>query len=497
VPSTSTAQPRGNFGHAGGEIASVSESASGHARRLHEAVHGLRSRTPELSAATGLWAWQRRALAGLLMALCVGVVLAPETTLIALLAIMAVPFLCVVVLRTVALWQLTHPLPKPSRAPALPDVLLPLYTVLVPLFRETGVVPELLASLRALDYPPDRLEVMFAVEQVDEETQVALAAAALDPHMQILVVPEGEPRTKPRAIQYALQFAQGDYVVVFDAEDEPEPDQLRRALAALRAGGDRIGCLQAQLNIYNSGASWFTRQFTIEYTALFDCILPALERLQLPVPLGGTSNHFPRAVLDAIRGWDPYNVTEDADLGLRFARLGLTTTMLESTTGEEANSQVVNWLRQRSRWSKGYMQTVLVHTRRPWRLLRELGVKGTTVFLLTIGGAFVTALLAPVFWILLLLWGFFQPEWIAALFPGPVYYAASVSLVAGNFALVFLSLGAAVSRGHDDLAPHALLIPCYWALMSAAAYLALIELFVRPYHWHKTEHGLHVAEEPA
>jgi cellulose synthase/poly-beta-1,6-N-acetylglucosamine synthase-like glycosyltransferase len=206
----------------------------------------------------------------MLLALCAGVVLAPETTLIALLVILAAPFLCVVVLRTVALWQLAHPLPKPSRASALPDVRLPVYTVLVPLFRETGVVPELLASLRALDYPPDRLEVMFVVEQVDAATQAALAAASLDPHMQMLVVPEGKPRTKPRAIQYAVQFAQGDYVVVFDAEDEPEPDQLRRALAALRAGGDRMGCLQAQLNIYNSDAGWFTRQFTIEYTALFD-----------------------------------------------------------------------------------------------------------------------------------------------------------------------------------------------------------------------------------
>jgi cellulose synthase/poly-beta-1,6-N-acetylglucosamine synthase-like glycosyltransferase len=226
-------------------------------------------------------------------------------------------------------------------------------------------------------------------------------------------------------------------------------------------------------------------------------VQPALARWGLPFPLGGTSNHFRAAALRAISGWDPYNVTEDADLGLRFARLGLTTVMLESTTGEEANSRVPNWLRQRSRWSKGYMQTVLVHTRRPWTLLRDLGPKATAGFLLTLGGTFVTALLAPVFWLLLLLWCFFQPEWIAALFPGPIYYAASLCLVAGNFALVFLSLGAAVARGHDDLAPHALLTPCYWVLMSAATYLALFELFFRPYHWHKTEHGLHLAEEAA
>src|SRR5262249_34957228 len=154
------------------------------------------------------------------------------------------------------------------------------YSVLVPLLRETSIIPQLLASLRALDYPAERLEIMLIVERADADTQRALQGEAIDPHMQIIVVPEGEPRTKPRACQYALQFARGDYVVVYDAEDVPEPDQLRLAVAALRAGGPRMGCLQAQLNIYNSNASWFTRQFTVEYTALFDCILPTLERLQ-------------------------------------------------------------------------------------------------------------------------------------------------------------------------------------------------------------------------
>jgi cellulose synthase/poly-beta-1,6-N-acetylglucosamine synthase-like glycosyltransferase len=183
-----------------------------------------------------------------------------------------------------------------------------------------------------------------------------LACTQLDAHMQVLVVPEGAPRTKPRATQYALQFARGEYVVVYDAEDAPEPDQLRRALAALRAGGERLGCLQAQLNIYNSDATWFTRQFTVEYTALFDCILPTLERLRLPVPLGGTSNHFPRAVLDAVGGWDPYNVTEDADLGIRLARAGWHVGVLNSTTWEEAPPTFRIWKGQRTRWLKGWMQ---------------------------------------------------------------------------------------------------------------------------------------------
>jgi cellulose synthase/poly-beta-1,6-N-acetylglucosamine synthase-like glycosyltransferase len=488
VPSTSTAQPCGDFGRAGGEIASV--SASSHARRLDEAVHGLQSRTPELSAATGLWAWQRRALAGLFVAVCAGVALAPETTLIALLAIMAAPFLCVVVLRTVALWQLAHPLPKPSRAIALPDVQLPVYTVLVPLFRETGVLPELLASLRALDYPPDRLEVMFVVEQADGPTRAALAVAILDPHMQMLVVPEGEPRTKPRAIQYALQLAQGDYVVVFDAEDEP--DQLRRALAALRAGGDRIGCLQAQLNIYNSDASWFTRQFTIEYTALFDCILPALERLQLPVPLGGTSNHFPRAVLDAIGGWDPYNVTEDADLGIRLAREGWHVGVLHSTTWEEAPPTFRIWKGQRTRWLKGWMQTYLVHMRRPGRLWRELGARRFVGFQVLMGGMILSALVHPWFYALLAynLWQGLLLGVSDSVFGQWLLGIGIFNLIAGYVSAIALGAVAAARREQLRLAAHALLMPVYWLAISCAAYLALWQLIWAPFYWEKTEHAV-------
>ena len=358
MPSISTAPQRGICGRASGDIVSATEAAAGHARRLDEAVHGLRARTPELSAATGLWAWQRRALAAALLGLCAGMRAGAgdDADRAAGHHGGAVP----VRRRAAHRWRCgscAHPLRDRCRLPVAPgDAPLPLYTVLVPLFREAGVVAELLASLRALDYPPDRLEIMLIVEQVDAETQAALGRAALDPHMRVLVVPDGEPRTKPRAIQYALQFAHGDYVVVYDAEDAPEPDQLRRALAALAAGGGRIGCLQAQLNIYNSDATWFTRQFTIEYTALFDCILPALERLQLPVPLGGTSNHFPRAVLDAVGGWDPYNVTEDADLGIRLARNGWHVGVLHSTTWEEAPPTFRIWKGQRTRWLKGWMQ---------------------------------------------------------------------------------------------------------------------------------------------
>jgi cellulose synthase/poly-beta-1,6-N-acetylglucosamine synthase-like glycosyltransferase len=328
------------------------------ARQLAVAVGGLLARSPEFSAATGLRTWQKSALALLIIGLTAGALLAPKPTIVVLLAAMAVPFLMAAALRAAALWHVLMHASVVADAPlrAANDAELPSYSVLVPLFREGSVVPHLLGALRDIDYPHDKMDVLLIVESIDQETQAALANAKLAPHMRVVVVPDGEPRTKPRALQYALQLTRGEYVVVFDAEDAPECDQLRGAAAVLGKSGGRLGCLQAQLNIYNSDASWLTRQFTIEYTALFDCILPTLQRLGLPVPLGGTSNHFPRAVLDAVGGWDPFNVTEDADPGIRLARQGWHVAVLPSTTWEEAPPTFGVWLGQRTRWLKGWMQ---------------------------------------------------------------------------------------------------------------------------------------------
>jgi cellulose synthase/poly-beta-1,6-N-acetylglucosamine synthase-like glycosyltransferase len=375
---------------------------------------------------------------------------------------------------------------------------LPVYTILLPLYKEKpSTVGALFDALSQIDYPKHKLDGVLLLEGDDAQTRGAIEQVGRPAWMRVLPLPPGTPRTKPRAMSIGLRYARGSLVTVYDAEDKPDPAQLKKAVWSFQRADDSLACLQAKLDYYNPRQNLLTRWFTLEYDAWFNIFLPGLHRMGAPIPLGGTSNHFRRPALEICLGWDPYNVTEDADLGLRFARLGFTTAMLESTTGEEANSRVPNWLRQRSRWSKGYMQTVLVHTRQPRMLLRELGPKATAAFLLTLGGAAVTALLAPIFWLLLVLWIFFQPEAVAAVFPGPLYYLASLSLVLGNFLLIYLSVCAAVARGHDDLAPHALLTPLYWGLMSLAAYVALVELFLRPSHWHKTEHGLHLAEEPA
>lgn len=329
--------------------------------RIDRAVRGLLRERPAISAAAPFATWQVIAgvvLAGLIIG---GFAVLPDATIAALTALIALPFLCVTALRLVALRQALGSRKKKvytavPRSQRVPDRLLPVYSVLVPLFREASVLPGLVQSLQALDYPPAKLEIFLILEADDTATQAAVLSQALPGNFRSLIVPDRGPRTKPKALNYALQFARGDFVVVYDAEDRPQPGQLRRAWDVFRQSPPGLACLQAQLNIYNPGRSWFTRQFTIEYSALFDAILPALESLRLPVPLGGTSNHFPRDLLIGLGGWDPYNVTEDADLGIRIARAGYHTGVLASTTWEEAPPVFGVWLKQRTRWLKGWMQ---------------------------------------------------------------------------------------------------------------------------------------------
>jgi cellulose synthase/poly-beta-1,6-N-acetylglucosamine synthase-like glycosyltransferase len=469
----------------------------------YEVTRALREESPELSASrTTLSRPQMAGACALGFAVVVGLALDVGLTAAVLAGFATALFVTATGFRLYAAWQGSRGGatidPPGEDLPAMDERALPVYTILLPLYKEKpSTVGALFKALSQIDYPKHKLDGLLLLEADDVQTRGAIEEVGRPAWVRVLPLPPGIPRTKPRAMGVGLRYARGSVLTVYDAEDKPDPAQLKKAVWAFQRADDALACLQAKLGYYNPRQNLLTRWFTLEYDAWFNIFLPGLHRMGAPIPLGGTSNHFRRPALEACLGWDPYNVTEDADLGLRFARLGFTTAMLESTTGEEANSQVANWVRQRARWSKGYMQTVLVHTRRPQTLLRELGPKATAAFLLTLGGAVAVALLAPIFWLLLALWIFVQPDWVAALFPVPVYYAASLSLVLGNFLLVFLGLCAAVARGHDDLAPHALLAPLYWGLISVATYVALIELFVRPSHWHKTEHGLHLAEEPA
>lgn len=462
------------------------------AERIGMASHGLRRERPEFSAAGPMWSWQRAVLLLTGLALLVSTLVAPRGTLAALLAFLAVPFLCVVGLRAMALSTLmvqARPenlgtFVQPTTQPFPP------YTVLVPLYRESEVVQQLVAALGAIDYPRERLQILLILESVDQQTQEKVAATQLPPNVSVVVVPDGQPRTKPRALNYALQIASGDFVVVYDAEDIPHPQQLKEALAILQREKGRIGCVQGRLGIYNASDSWLTRQFAIEYAALFDAILPALERLRLPVPLGGTSNHFPRDVLQQVGAWDPYNVTEDADLGIRLARAGYAVRILNSTTGEEAPGDFSSWLRQRTRWLKGWMQTYLVHMRQPLRLWRELGGMRFAGLQVLMGGLILSTLVHPWFYVL----AAFDLIWGSSLGPSgtPIWHTLWLfglfNLVAGYATAVALGWATARKRAGAPLAAHAVLMPVYWLAVSLAAYRAILQLARDPYLWEKTAH---------
>ena len=259
----------------------------------------------------------------------------------------------------------------------------------VPLYREAQVVPQFVQAMLALDYPPEKLQILFLTEEDDAETRNAIRALSLPPHFKILVVPDGKPRTKPRACNYGLMHAQGPYVVIYDAEDIPDPLQLKKAVLTFASHGTDVVCVQAKLNFYNIRQNLLTRWFTAEYSAWFNLILPGLQLAKFSLPLGGTSNHFRAAALRALGAWDAYNVTEDCDLGLRLKRYRMNTVILDSTTLEEANPQLKNWLRQRSRWIKGYMQTYLVHMRNPLEDLQKGRLYDLFSFQMVIGGPFV------------------------------------------------------------------------------------------------------------
>jgi glycosyltransferase XagB len=294
------------------------------------------------------------------LALCAAVaiaaaLLAPHAWAVTTLALATVVYIVVGVFRAWLAWGAWRRVALPPSPPSLSDEELPRYTVLVPLYREANVLAPLVSHLSRLDYPDDRLEILLLCEADDGETIAAVELAVLPDHFRLVVCPDGTPRTKPRACNFGLEQATGELCVIYDAEDRPEHDQLRRAAETFRVAPDEVACLQAPLDYHNHDHNWLTRFFTVEYNFWFDLLLPGLVRLGFPVPLGGTSNHLRVAELRALGGWDPYNVTEDADLGLRLAAGGDRTRMLASVTYEEACSRLRPWLRQRTRWQKGYI----------------------------------------------------------------------------------------------------------------------------------------------
>ena len=360
------------------------------------------------------------------------------------------------------------------------DLLLPVYTILVALKDEAASAAQLSRAILALDYPADRIDLKLLIETGDVATLDALRDQDWPDGTELVVLPPGLPRTKPRALNYGLARARGTYVVVYDAEDRPDPRQLREAVAAFARGPSHLACVQAPLVGVPDGGGWLPAQWALEYAIQFGRILPALARLGLPIALGGTSNHFNRARLVEAGGWDAWNVTEDADLGLRLARRGAHVGMIAPPTLEAPPEQIRVWLAQRSRWLKGFLQTWLVLMRTPAASLREMGLAGFVSMQLTLGAAILSAVVhGP--WALLCLFCLCVPD----VSLGPLGTGVMlVSYVAG----VVTGVAAPGGWGWRPLIV-ALTAPLYWPLQTVAMARALYGLCHAPHFWAKTPHG--------
>ena len=470
--------------------------------RLREAVFARVGQTIADAASDGLARarpeWSCRpgpqtidlTLAGLVLALVVLLTRLPTLTSLLLLMLIQAGMLALLTVRLaaagIAATETTDPAPD-----LLPDAALPTYTVLVALYREAAVVPRLVRALGRLDYPAAKLDIKFLLEADDTATLAAFRAVPLPARFEVVVVPDGQPRTKPRALNAALPLARGAHLVVYDAEDVIEPDQLRRAATLFARAPASTACLQGHLVIDNQDDGLLPRLFAIEYAALFEVLGPALAAWRVPTPLGGTSTHFRTRVLRELHGWDAWNVTEDADLGMRLAIAGYHVGDLPSATYEEAPKQLKAWLRQRTRWMKGFLQTSFTHGRFPVATWRRLGPVESLCALALLPGTVASALFYP----------FMMGPGLAELIlgaPGPeagvlaqaTHAGAWTIFLSGLLAILIPGFVGCHRRGWRDLMVYVPLLPLYFLLVSAAAWLAVIELARHPHRWNKTEHGL-------
>jgi cellulose synthase/poly-beta-1,6-N-acetylglucosamine synthase-like glycosyltransferase len=410
-----------------------------------------------------------------------------------LLVLALVSLLLAMALKVAATIAALRPAPPEPEAPI--PMRLPEVSIIVALYRESDIAPRLVRRLSRLDYPRDRLDVILAVEADDARTREALAGADLPPWMRVVVVPGGQVRTKPRALNLALDHCRGSIIGIYDAEDAPEPEQIRKVVDRFHRRGPDVACVQGVLDYYNPRTNWLSRCFTIEYANWFRLMLPGVARLGLVVPLGGTTLFFRRAVLEELGAWDAHNVTEDADLGVRLVRHGYRTEVLETVTGEEANCRVLPWIKQRSRWIKGYMVTWAVHMRSPRLLWRQLGPRRFFGFQVMFLGTILQFLLAPVLWTF----------WAVPLGLGAPLTQALTGTGLTILISVFLlteALNAGVAlialrRSRHRLSPLWIFtLAAYFPLAAFAAYKGLWEVLRKPFYWDKTHHGLFDAVDP-
>lgn len=365
---------------------------------------------------------------------------------------------------------------------------LPVYTILIPLYQEEVVIGQIIKAMSAIDYPKNKLDIIITLEEYDLPTINAIKEANPPKYFKTLILPDVQPKTKPKALNVAFLRAKGEFLVIYDAEIIPDANQLKKAFLAFKKYPE-IGYLQTRLDHYNAEQNIITRLFNAEFSFYYDLFLPGLEKLGFPVPLSGHSTHFRKSALDKIGAWDPYNVAEDCDAGIRLYGAGYKTGILDSFSGEEATSNLTSWIKQRTRWMKGFMQTSIVHLRHPYHFKNEVGGwRNFFAFLLIVPGTVLINFLNLFNWIILLLWVITHSEIIKSFFPAQILYISVFSFILGNLVFIYLNILGVFGRQKYSLVKYMILSPLYWILLAIATVRAVAQIITKPHYWEKTKH---------
>jgi cellulose synthase/poly-beta-1,6-N-acetylglucosamine synthase-like glycosyltransferase len=467
---------------------------------VKEAVFKLLNRDPGSSALTTFTMPQLYVIFGFLALVTVGLMVNFKNTSITINVVVSLFFLIAILfklfLALVGSRFELHQAVTREEIKAIKDEDLPIYTIHLPVYKEDKLIKKLIWNLQALDYPREKLDIKLLIEEDDDKTLNAVRNLDFPAIFEVVVVPFHMPKTKPKACNYGLHFSRGKYLTIYDAEDIPDTDQLKKVVAFFNKLPAHFICIQCALNYFNRNENFLTRMFTLEYSYWFDYMLPGLDTLDIPIPLGGTSNHFKLDTLIELGGWDPFNVTEDADLGVRAYAKGYKIAVLNSTTYEEANNEPFNWIRQRSRWIKGYMQSYLVHMRNPYKLYKKIGLKGFLGFSFFIGATPLTFLVYPFLLLIFISYLVFDLSSIRTLFPDWVLFMSIFNLMVGNILMIYINMMAVFKRRFYELILFAIANPIYWLMHSISAYKGLYQLVVNPFYWEKTNHGLSKVNNP-
>lgn len=459
-----------------------------------QASNLLGDKSPKLTAKSGMYLTQKLVVFSLIML----VALLLLNNLILGLYYVSIGFSCIFLFASsIKIYSLFLPKATGQNPPddylKLDHAQLPIYSILVPLFKEASLVKQLTDNILKLNYPKSKLDIKLIFEEQDLATISAAKQLKLPECFEFIYVPPTKGlQTKPRAMNFALPFVLGEYLTIYDAEDVPEPDQLLKAIDKFQQEDESLACLQASLEYENWDENWLARHFFIEYATQFNRFLPALERLGIPLPLGGTSNHFKTKILREIGGWDAYNVTEDADIGIRLALFGYRSGTLNSVTLEEANYKLFPWFAQRRRWLKGWFQTIIVHSRHPLTLYKSIGLFKFLGLLTLMCGVVFSSLLHPIIFIL--------PVWLYFTLDFDIIFSSNLNIIlfSVSFMALVIGYGAALISNFQAVAafkrwrllPILISAPIYWLLISISAWLAVRDYIRDPFFWAKTEHGV-------